>query len=96
MAGAKWIFYPKANEKRWDEKIKPTWILEEDKGRGNAGKGVEDPEYVAWVMEEINQRRRQWTRGPAAILDLLFVAPSHHRRGAGKLLVRWGIAKADE
>jgi len=48
------------------------------------------------VVGEIYERRKRWTRGPAAILDLLFVAPAHHRRGAGKSLVDWGIAKADE
>ena len=96
MAGAKWIFYPEADEKRWDEIVEPTWVLGEDKGKGNAGGGAEDPEYVAWIMEEVYRRRRDWARGPVAILDLLFVAPAHHRKGAGKRLVHWGLTKADE
>ena len=85
-----------ADEKRWGDKVEPTWILEEDKGKGNAGVGVEDRDYVAWVIEEVYQRRRKWTRGRVAIIDLLFVAPTHHRKGVGRRLVHWGLAKADE
>ncbi|KAL8720359.1 MAG: hypothetical protein Q9181_007923 [Wetmoreana brouardii] len=32
----------------------------------------------------------------AKLIDLCFVHPSHPRRGAGRLLVEWGVKKADE
>jgi GNAT superfamily N-acetyltransferase len=33
---------------------------------------------------------------PHYFLSLLFTHPDHYRRGAGKLLTRWGTEKADE
>lgn len=29
-------------------------------------------------------------------LDLLIVDPKHHRKGAGRALIQWGLDKADE
>ena len=40
-------------------------------------------------------RRRFFTRGPTAFLNLLVVHPTAHRRGAGTMLVGWGVEKAD-
>jgi GNAT superfamily N-acetyltransferase len=94
VAAAKWIFHDDSDEARWEQQIEPVWI--EAQARGNAGPGVEDYEYVKWALEEMNWRRRERFRGPGAMLDLLFVAPAHHRRGAGKLLVQWGTKQADE
>ena len=33
--------------------------------------------------------------GPCAVLDICFTHPSYQRRGAGKLLVGWGVEEAD-
>lgn len=41
-------------------------------------------------------RRKYFPRAPVAFLNLLAVDPEHHRRGAGTLLVKWGVEKADE
>jgi len=40
-------------------------------------------------------RRRFFPRGPAALLNVLCVHPSAQRRGAGAMLVEWGVEKAD-
>jgi hypothetical protein len=42
------------------------WILEEEKGNGNVGVGVEDREYVVWVMGQLWDRRRERARGAVA------------------------------
>ncbi|KAH8891238.1 hypothetical protein GQ53DRAFT_806651 [Thozetella sp. PMI_491] len=33
---------------------------------------------------------------PCYVLDVLVTHPNHHRRGAGKMLIEWGLARADE
>jgi GNAT superfamily N-acetyltransferase len=96
VAAAKWIFYPSANPERWTEAIDPIWILPEDQGKGNCGLGVEDKEYVAWVLSQIHRRRRERLTGPGALLDLCFTAPQYQGKGAGRLLVEWGTRRADE
>jgi len=96
VAGAKWMFWDEADEERWEESVDPTWILAEEKGKGNAGPGVEDKEYVAWVMGEVYRRRRERMSGRAALLDICFTDPEYHRRGAGRMLVEWGTRRADE
>lgn len=42
-----------------------------------------------------NRRRVMGTR-PYVYLDLLFTSPKHHRRGAGAMLLKWGVDRADE
>ena len=106
VAGARWIVHPKpASEtdsekgKRWPDKVDVTWIedgLIERIPSGNAGKGVDDKLYVEWVMDQLFGRRREGVQGPAVLLDICYTSPTHHRLGAGKQLVQWGTAKADE
>jgi GNAT superfamily N-acetyltransferase len=96
VAAAKWIFYPTANPDRWTEAIDPLWILPEDQEKGNSGLGVEDKEYVTWVLSQTNKRRREDVTGPGALLDLCFTAPQYQGKGAGRLLVEWGTKRADE
>ena len=98
VAAAKWIVWPpgqEVKEKRWPDKVNVTWVLPEEKGL-NSGAGSDDQEYVEWIMEEFFGRRRERVQGAAALLDICFCAPSHHRRGAGKQLVEWGTGRADE
>jgi GNAT superfamily N-acetyltransferase len=81
---------------QWPAKISADWILESERGTGNCGAGVEDKPFVEYIVEEFFQRRRERIQGPCVLLDQLFCAPAHQRRGAGKLLVKWGTQRADE
>jgi GNAT superfamily N-acetyltransferase len=111
VAGAKWLFWPKNGEwvakeeegKRWpgsfDEEAVRKMRREEEEGdvlEGRVGKGVDDREFVAWVMGRFMGRRGERVQGPAALLDMCFVHPEWQGRGVGKLLVKWGTEKADE
>lgn len=110
VAGAKWIFWHKSggwaeeDGKRWPESLGVDAVKEMGRGEEggwpdgttNVGKGVDDLQYVSWVMEEIMGRRRERNQGPAALLDICYVHPEWQGKGAGKLLVKWGTEKADE
>lgn len=64
----------------------------------NAGveAGVDDKEYVEWIVTQFEGRRRERMLGPCVVLDMCFTHPDYHRRGAGKMLLEWGTKKADE
>jgi GNAT superfamily N-acetyltransferase len=110
VAGAKWVFWPEAakeEEKRWPDTVEVNWVKEKAPDGEievidgvelppNAGKGVDDREYVSWVMEEFFGRRRERIQSAAALLDVCYCHPGWQGRGAGKLLVRWGTQRADE
>ncbi|CZR53747.1 uncharacterized protein PAC_03627 [Phialocephala subalpina] len=103
IAAAKWIIWPpgetlKEGETRWPDKIDAAWVKKsDDPEKPNFGNGAaDDKEYVEWVMEEFFERRRERIVGPAVLLDVCCTDPEYHRRGAGKMLVRWGTGKADE
>jgi GNAT superfamily N-acetyltransferase len=108
VAGAKWIFYPdsaKPEDKRWPESFGVDAVKEmrmEDElvvrgeGAKNAGKGVEDLEYVSWIMGEFMGRRRDRVQGPGVVLDVCYTHPAWQGKGAGKLLVAWGTQQADD
>ncbi|PSS09158.1 hypothetical protein M430DRAFT_109561 [Amorphotheca resinae ATCC 22711] len=57
---------------------------------------AKDGAAAAAAAAEFFQRRRERIQGPCVLLDQLFCAPAHQRRGAGKLLVKWGTQRADE
>lgn len=90
IAGAKWRIYPqeRTNEDREKEKA-------EGKGRGFPP-GVNEEFCKAFFAElgkcdwEVNGNR------PVVTLSLLFTHPDHYRRGAGGMLVQWGLDVADE
>jgi len=46
----------------------------------------------------LGRSRRRWLadRAPRACLFLLVVLPEYHRKGAGTMLLRWGLERADE
>jgi GNAT superfamily N-acetyltransferase len=108
IAGAKWIFYPEAaknGDNRWPESFGVGAVKEmrmEDEvvvsgGAGkNAGKGVDDLEYVSFIMDEFMRRRGERVQGPAVLLDMCYTNPGWQGKGAGKLLAKWGTEKADE
>lgn len=109
VAAAKWIVWPptasgpieasgkEKKKKRWPDKIPVNWVSPSpDPNTPNIGGGVDDIEYVSWVMEEFHSRRRARIQGPAVLLDACFTDPEYHRRGAGKMLMRWGTERADE
>ena len=109
VGGAKWVFWPKngdwetkeGNRNRWeadfDEEAMRKMRREEDGVvEGNAGGGANDLGFVTWVMGEFMGRRKERVQGPAALLDMLFVHPDAQGKGAGKMLVRWGVERTDE
>lgn len=108
IAGAKWIFFPEAAKKgdtRWPESfgvdaVKEMRMGDEGVASGeaakNAGKGVDDLEYVSFVMGEFMGRRRERVQDPAVLLDMCYTHPGWQGKGAGKMLVKWGTEKADE
>jgi GNAT superfamily N-acetyltransferase len=46
-------------------------------------------------MDGIFKSRREWGTKPQVMLESLVTLPDHHRRGAGSMLLEWGIAEAD-
>jgi GNAT superfamily N-acetyltransferase len=105
VAAAKWFVWapdtspPSAQDgaaARWPATISADWILESERGTGNCGAGVEDKPFVEYIVEEFFRRRRDRIQGPCVLLDQCFCAPAHQRRGAGKMLVKWGTQRADE
>ena len=86
VAGAMWNIYPKGNTEDELDKMfqKPT------PERGYRQEF--DPLY-----EHLSSNRREimGTR-PYVYLNVLFTHPRHHRRGAGAMLVKWGVDQADE
>lgn len=57
---------------------------------------ADDREYVSFVLEHFFDGRRKRVKGSAVLLDMCFTDPEYHRRGAGKMLVNWGVQRADE
>lgn len=60
---------------------------------------TETAEYADVLYRRYLDERRKAIRasgGNLASLDLLIVDPKHYRKGAGRALIRWGTAKADE
>ncbi|KAL9018593.1 MAG: hypothetical protein Q9185_004109 [Variospora sp. 1 TL-2023] len=53
-------------------------------------------EMADHVMGQYMKARGERMVRACLLLEILFVHPSHRRRGAGSLLVEWGVRKADE
>jgi GNAT superfamily N-acetyltransferase len=47
-------------------------------------------------MDGIFSSRREWGTKPQVMLESLVTHPAHHRRGAGSLLLKWGVEEADK
>ncbi|KAL6709646.1 hypothetical protein ACN47E_001074 [Coniothyrium glycines] len=85
IAGAKW----RINEKeRSEEEVKKTLPVP---GKDEEGRlGVQD---FMWFL---NRARWQYMKTkPFYFLHILATDPEHHRRGAGAMLLAWGLKKAD-
>jgi GNAT superfamily N-acetyltransferase len=99
IAAAKWIIWQAGEGAVWPDKIDVDWIPSEKiEGSGNIAPNgaADDKEYVSFVLENFFEGRRKRIRGSAVLLDVCFTDPEFHRRGAGKMLVNWGIQRADE
>ncbi|KAI9837269.1 MAG: hypothetical protein M1819_000343 [Sarea resinae] len=57
--------------------------------------GTEGRNYASHVLSRLSTLQAARMKGPCVFLQICFVHPSHQRHGAGKLLVNWGVEKAD-
>ncbi|KAF2815948.1 acyl-CoA N-acyltransferase [Mytilinidion resinicola] len=56
-----------------------------------------DPEcWNAFMKLLSDAKRERMALSPYWMLDALSTHPAHHRRGAGAMLIRWGLVRADE
>ncbi|PQE19538.1 hypothetical protein CJF32_00007479 [Rutstroemia sp. NJR-2017a WRK4] len=66
---------------------------------GDFWENSEEKEYAQLLDREYLNHRRELIKesgGNLVALDLLTVDPKYQRRGAGRLLVKWGTSLADE
>ncbi|KAA6412761.1 MAG: hypothetical protein FRX48_03753 [Lasallia pustulata] len=85
VAGAKWCVYDKDPNR--SAVLTVDWYGDE---------GSEDRAYAQYLIDEFNGRRTERMKGSYCLLDICFCNPTHHRRGAGAQLVKWGCDRADE
>ncbi|KAF2436417.1 hypothetical protein EJ08DRAFT_644771 [Tothia fuscella] len=86
IAVSQWSVYPK--ERTWEEVeegLKPRPMFPED--RADVRK--------AFLTGIYNSRRENMGTRPHVILESLTTHPDHHRRGAGGMLLQWGIDQQD-
>ncbi|KAH6717678.1 hypothetical protein BKA61DRAFT_511935, partial [Leptodontidium sp. MPI-SDFR-AT-0119] len=105
VAAAKWIFFEQekeGEEERWPRKggVKVDWVpnqttLPPSERITYEVLGADDTSYVSYILETFYTNKRKHMTGPCAVLDICFTHPSYQRRGAGKLLVGWGVEEAD-
>lgn len=87
IAVARWSIYEKP---RSIEEVEKTFVLQPTFPEDNAEARLD-------FMQGIWKSRREVIGGqPHVILESLICHPDHHRRGAGRKLVQWGLDKADE
>jgi GNAT superfamily N-acetyltransferase len=86
VAGASWYIYVKGNTEAELDKMfaRPT----------PENSYPEDWEPIYTYLKG-NRRQIMGTR-PYAFLNMLFTSPTHFRRGAGAMLLKWGVEKANE
>ncbi|KAF2242637.1 hypothetical protein BU26DRAFT_534674 [Trematosphaeria pertusa] len=86
IAVAKW----RINEKeRTEEQIQPMLPVPGEEQEGNPA-----AQDFMWYLNRV--RREFMGTKPFYFLHLLVTHPEHQRRGAGAMLVRWGIEQADK
>ncbi|KAJ8115305.1 hypothetical protein OPT61_g3013 [Boeremia exigua] len=87
VAAAKWNFYK-------DGDVPP-----QPKMGGNYWKSEEGKEFAQALFHGFfapRQRVIEETNENLAVLDMMMVDPVYQRIGAGRLLLQWGLARADE
>jgi GNAT superfamily N-acetyltransferase len=87
IAVAKWSVFDKRRSMEDVEKtfeVRRTFAEENGPARAEFMKGL-------W-----KSRRQVMEGNPHVMLDSLLCHPDHHRRGAGRMLMQWGLNKADE
>ncbi|KAL1837286.1 hypothetical protein VTJ49DRAFT_4052 [Mycothermus thermophilus] len=89
MAYAKWELYPNGRSKENLEKLKEP-LSEEDKSVDQYGALREA------AHEYFCTRNGEMGKHPHLLLALLVTAEQHRRKGAGGLLVQWGLDKQKE
>ncbi|KAF2198015.1 acyl-CoA N-acyltransferase [Delitschia confertaspora ATCC 74209] len=85
IACAKWRINLSERSEEVVEKTLP--VVDESEGANRA-----ERDFMRWLREN----RWEWMGGrPFYLLHILVTDPKHHRRGAGGMLLRWGIEQAD-
>jgi len=56
----------------------------------------EDREFAEALLGQFLASRMSWMQRPHMHLEACFTRPKYRRQGVGKLLMNWGIQKADE
>ncbi|KAF2854469.1 hypothetical protein T440DRAFT_387404 [Plenodomus tracheiphilus IPT5] len=85
IAGAKWRINKK---ERTEEQIQMTLPVP---GKDEEGRpGAQD---FMWFLNRV--RKEYMGTQPFYFLHILATDPDHHRRGAGKMLLKWGLDQAD-
>ncbi|KAH3909533.1 hypothetical protein HBH56_157750 [Parastagonospora nodorum] len=87
VAAAKWNIYNGGPVPQQPELDGDYWQTEDDK---EFAKGMFKEFFTA------RQRLIEETEAHLAALDMLMVDPAYQRMGAGRALVRWGLAEADK
>ena len=85
IAGAKWRINEKELSQEAAEKMYPK----------PQGKDLEKPALVDFFAFLSRVRKQYMGTKPFCFLHILVTDPDHHRRGAGTMLLNWGISKAD-
>ncbi|KAF7870632.1 hypothetical protein EAF04_004376 [Stromatinia cepivora] len=88
------VMIAKAKWNIWKGVIPPEQDLD-----GDYWETEEEKEWAQHMMRDFLIRRRTAIKesgGHLVSLDILAVDPAYQRRGAGRLLVKWGTAIADE
>lgn len=86
VAGAFWYIY---ESEQTEEK------LNEILAKPTPEQGYREDFEPIYSHLKDNRREIMGTR-PYVYLNVLFTSPKHHRRGAGAMMIKWGVDKADE
>lgn len=90
IAGAKWRINL---EERSEEEVESSLPKPpEGEMAQERGSGLAEREFITYLANS----RREWMGGrPFFFLHLLITHPAHRRRGAGSMLIDWGLKQAD-
>ncbi|EMD62189.1 hypothetical protein GGP41_002353 [Bipolaris sorokiniana] len=86
IAGAKWRITEKEKTEEEAQKMYPT----------PEGDDLNNQALVDFLGFLYRARKQYVNTKPICFLQILVTDPDHHRRGAGSMLLKWGLGKADE